>query len=50
MVLNSAEAEEMFKCANKNNVLLMEAMWAMASKNKLTIFPIVFFTVLPKAL
>ena len=28
MVLNSAEAEEMFKCANKNNVLLMEAMWA----------------------
>lgn len=28
MVLNSAEAEEMFKCADKNNVLLMEAMWA----------------------
>lgn len=28
MAVNSAEAEEMFRCAKKNNVLLMEAMWA----------------------
>lgn len=28
MAVNSAEAEEMFLCAKKNNVLLMEAMWA----------------------
>lgn len=28
MAVNTAEAEEMFRCAEKNNVLLMEAMWA----------------------
>ena len=28
MAVNSAEAEEMFRCAEENNVLLMEAMWA----------------------
>ena len=28
MAVNAAEAEEMFRCAKKNNVLLMEAMWA----------------------
>lgn len=28
MAVNTAEAEEMFHCARKNNVLLMEAMWA----------------------
>ncbi len=28
MAVNAAEAEEMFRCAEKNNVLLMEAMWA----------------------
>ncbi len=28
MAVNTCEAEEMFCCANKNNVLLMEAMWA----------------------
>ena len=28
MAVNSREAEEMFSCAEKNNVLLMEAMWA----------------------
>ena len=28
MAVNSREAEEMFVCAKKNNVLLMEAMWA----------------------
>lgn len=28
MAVNSREAEEMFGCANKNGVLLMEAMWA----------------------
>ncbi len=28
MAVNTAEAEEMFDCAEKNNVLLMEAMWA----------------------
>lgn len=28
MAVNSREAEEMFGCAEKNNVLLMEAMWA----------------------
>lgn len=28
MAVNAAEAEEMFTCAEKNNVLLMEAMWA----------------------
>ena len=28
MAVNTAEAEEMFRCAEKNKVLLMEAMWA----------------------
>ena len=28
MAVNTAEAEEMFLCAKKNNVMLMEAMWA----------------------
>ena len=28
MCVNSSEAEEMFRCAEENNVLLMEAMWA----------------------
>ena len=28
MCLNTREAEEMFKCAKENDVLLMEAMWA----------------------
>ncbi|MEE1283731.1 MAG: Gfo/Idh/MocA family oxidoreductase, partial [Acutalibacteraceae bacterium] len=28
MAVNIAEAEEMFRCADKNGVLLMEAMWA----------------------
>ena len=28
MAVNSKEAEEMFRCAKENNVLLMEAMWA----------------------
>ena len=28
MAVNTAEAEEMFRCADKNGVLLMEAMWA----------------------
>ena len=28
MAVNSSEAEEMISCAEKNNVLLMEAMWA----------------------
>lgn len=28
MAVNTAEAEEMFRCARENNVLLMEAMWA----------------------
>lgn len=28
MAVNTREAEEMFCCAKKNNVLLMEAMWA----------------------
>lgn len=28
MAVNTAEAEEMFRCAKENNVLLMEAMWA----------------------
>ncbi len=28
MAVNSAEAEEMFRCAKENGVLLMEAMWA----------------------
>ncbi len=28
MAVNSSEAEEMFRCAKENNVLLMEAMWA----------------------
>lgn len=28
MALNTREAEEMFRCAKENNVLLMEAMWA----------------------
>ena len=28
MAVNSKEAEEMFRCARENNVLLMEAMWA----------------------
>ena len=28
MAVNAAEAEEMFRCAEENNVFLMEAMWA----------------------
>ena len=28
MAVNLAEAEEMFRCARENNVMLMEAMWA----------------------
>ena len=28
MAVNTAEAEEMFRCAKENGVLLMEAMWA----------------------
>ena len=28
MAVNTDEAEEMFRCAKENNVLLMEAMWA----------------------
>ena len=28
MAVNTSEAEEMFRCAKENNVLLMEAMWA----------------------
>lgn len=28
MAVNSTEAEEMFRCAKENNVMLMEAMWA----------------------
>ena len=28
MAVNLAEAEEMFRCAESNNVMLMEAMWA----------------------
>ncbi len=28
MAVNAKEAEEMFRCAKENNVLLMEAMWA----------------------
>lgn len=28
MAVNTSEAEEMFRCAKENNVILMEAMWA----------------------
>ncbi len=28
MAVNAAEAQEMFRCAEENNVMLMEAMWA----------------------
>ncbi len=41
MAVNSAEAEEMFRCAKKNNVLLMEAMWARLVPGTLKMLQIV---------
>ena len=41
MAVNSAEAEEMFRCAKKNNVLLMEAMWARLVPGTLRMLQIV---------
>ena len=41
MALNTAEAEEMFNCAKKNNVLLMEAMWARLTPGTIKMLEIV---------
>lgn len=41
MAVNAAEAEEMFRCAKKNNVLLMEAMWARLVPGTLRMLEIV---------
>ncbi len=41
MAVNTAEAEEMFRCAEKNNVLLMEAMWARLVPGTLKMLEIV---------
>ena len=41
MAVNVREAEEMFLCADKNNVLLMEAMWARLVPGTLKMLEIV---------
>ncbi len=41
MAVNTREAEEMFDCAKKNNVLLMEAMWARLVPGTLKMLEIV---------
>lgn len=41
MAVNYREAEEMFRCAEKNNVLLMEAMWARLVPGTLRMLEIV---------
>ena len=41
MAVNAREAEEMFDCAKKNNVLLMEAMWARLVPGTLKMLEIV---------
>ncbi len=41
MAVNTAEAEEMFRCAKENNVLLMEAMWARLVPGTLKMLEIV---------
>ena len=41
MAVNTREAEEMFDCAKKNNVLLMEAMWARLVPGTLKLLEIV---------
>ena len=41
MSVNAAEAEEMFRCAEENNVLLMEAMWARVVPGTLRMLEIV---------
>ncbi len=41
MAVNTTEAEEMFRCAEKNNVLLMEAMWARLVPGTLKMFEII---------
>ena len=41
MAVNLAEAEEMFRCAKENNVLLMEAMWARLVPGTLRMLEIV---------
>ena len=41
MAVNSREAQEMFSCAEKNNVLLMEAMWARLVPGTLKMLEIV---------
>ncbi len=41
MAVNIREAEEMFDCAKKNNVLLMEAMWARLVPGTLKLMEIV---------
>lgn len=50
MAINSAEAEEMFHCAKKNNVLLMEAMWARLVPGTLKMLELVDNGVLGKIL
>ena len=41
MAINTREAEEMFACAEKNNVLLVEAMWARLVPGTLKMLEIV---------
>ena len=41
MAVNASEAEEMFRCAAENNVLLMEAMWARLVPGTLRMLEIV---------
>lgn len=41
MAVNTAEAEEMFNCAKKNDVMLMEAMWARLVPGTLKMLEIV---------
>ena len=41
MAVNSVQAEEMFRCASKNGVLLMEAMWARLVPGTLKMLEIV---------
>lgn len=41
MAVNLAEAQEMFRCAEENNVLLMEAMWARLVPGTLKMLEIV---------
>lgn len=41
MAVNTAEAEEMFRCAKKNKVLLMEAMWARLVPGTIRMFELV---------